>query len=133
MTGLPGDMTETPFHGGRIGSGWRRSGEARRNAPRREKLGRSKAAQRGFLWTPAGPISIALNFWALGVLAMAPAHTFLWKCLPALPLLRQRAGSHCVNRADRVVCHFVHDPLDNVGAAAALGAATEVVIDLTHP
>ena len=63
---------------------------------------------------------------------MAPVHSFLWKCLPALPLLRQRAGSHCVNRADRIVCHFVHDPLDDVSAAAALGAAAEVVIDLTH-
>jgi hypothetical protein len=64
---------------------------------------------------------------------MAPVHSSLWKCLPALPLLRQRAGSHCVNRADRVVCHYVHDPLDRVSAAAALGAAAEVVIDLTHP
>ena len=64
---------------------------------------------------------------------MAPAHTFLWKCLPALPLLRQRAGSHCVNGADRAVRHFVHDPLDDVSAAAALGAAAEAVIDLAHP
>jgi hypothetical protein len=24
MTGPPGDMTETPYRGGRIGSGWRR-------------------------------------------------------------------------------------------------------------
>jgi hypothetical protein len=53
--------------------------------------------------------------------------------LPALPLLRQRAGSHCLNRADRAVRHFVHDPLDDVSAAAALGAAAEVLIDLTHP
>jgi len=52
---------------------------------------------------------------------------------PALSLLRQRAGSHCTNRADRAVRHFVHDPLDDVSAAAALGAAAEVVIDLTHP
>ena len=85
------------------------------------------------LWTLAGPISIALNFRVIGVLAIAPVHYFLWKCLPALSLLRQRAGSHCVNMSDRAVRHFVHDPLDNVSAAAALGAAAEVVIDLTHP
>jgi hypothetical protein len=52
MTGPPGDMTETPYQGERIGSGWRRSGEARRNAPRREELGRSKAVQSGFCRHP---------------------------------------------------------------------------------
>ena len=29
--------------------------------------------------------------------------------------------------------YFIHDPLDSVSAPAALGAAAEVVIDLTHP
>ena len=29
MTGPPGDMTETPYRGGRVGSGWRRSGARR--------------------------------------------------------------------------------------------------------
>jgi hypothetical protein len=29
MTGPPGDMTETPYRGGRIGRGWRRSGARR--------------------------------------------------------------------------------------------------------
>jgi hypothetical protein len=52
MTGPPGDMTETPYRGGRTGSGWRQSGEARRNASRREELGRSKAAQSGFCGHP---------------------------------------------------------------------------------
>src|ERR1700746_653200 len=31
MTSPPGDMTETPYRGGRIGSGWRRSAKARRS------------------------------------------------------------------------------------------------------
>jgi hypothetical protein len=35
--------------------------------------------------------------------------------------------------SDRAVRHFVHDSLDDVSAATALGAAAEVVIDLTHP
>src|ERR1700675_2347296 len=102
--------------------------EARRNAPRREELGRSKAAQSGFCGHPPD----ALNFRVIAVLAIAPVHSFLWKCLPALSLLRQRAGSHCVNRADRAVRHFVHDSLDDVSAAPALGAASMGVIDLTH-
>jgi hypothetical protein len=35
--------------------------------------------------------------------------------------------------ANRAVRHFVHDPLDDASAAAALHAAAEVIIDLTHP
>jgi hypothetical protein len=31
------------------------------------------------------------------------------------------------------VGYIVHNPFDSVSAAAALGAAPEVVIDLTHP
>jgi hypothetical protein len=129
MTGPPGDVTETPYRGGWLAAVGR---EARRNAPQREELGRSKAAQSGFCGHPAGLITIALDFRVIGVLAIAQVHSSLWKVLPALPLLRQRAGSHCVNRADCAIRHFVHDPLDNVRAAAALGAAAEVVIDLTH-
>jgi hypothetical protein len=33
----------------------------------------------------------------------------------------------------RVRSYFFHDPLDGVGAPAALGAAAEVAIDLAHP
>ena len=131
MTGAPGEMTETPYRGGCIGSGWRQSG-ARRAAIRREELGRSKRRKTDF-WAAAGPIVSALDFRVIGVLAVAPVHSFLRKCLGALLLLRQRAGAHCVNRADRAVRHFVHDPLDDVSAATALSPTAEVVIDLTHP
>ena len=37
------------------------------------------------------------------------------------------------NTADGAVWYFFHNPLDGVGAPAALGAAAEVGIDLAHP
>ena len=36
-------------------------------------------------------------------------------------------------RSDRAVCYLFHDPLDGVGAPAALHAAAEAVIDLARP
>ena len=36
-------------------------------------------------------------------------------------------------RADRAVWYFRHDPLDRVGAPAALGSHAEGAIDLAHP
>jgi hypothetical protein len=38
-----------------------------------------------------------------------------------------------MNRAGCAGRRIIHDPLDGVSAAAALGTAAEVVIDLTHP
>ena len=132
MTGPPGDMTETPYRGGRIGRGWRRSGARRAAMHHGAKNSGVQNRRKADFVDTGGPISIALISGHRS-LAIAPVHSFLWKCLPALSLLRQRAGSHCVNMSDRAVRHFVHDSLDDVSAATALGAAAEVVIDLTHP
>ena len=63
----------------------------------------------------------------------SPMHSFLWKRLSRTLVVSATCGLALRQRADRAVCHFPHDPLDGVSAAAALGAAAEVVIDLTHP
>jgi hypothetical protein len=42
-------------------------------------------------------------------------------------------ASASVTRADRAVRYFVYDPLDGVGAPAALGPEAEAAIDLAHP
>jgi hypothetical protein len=52
MTDPPGDMTETPNRGGRIGSGWRRPVARRAAMNHREELARSKATQSGFCGHP---------------------------------------------------------------------------------
>ena len=132
MTAPPGDMTETPYRGGRIGSSWRRS-VARRAAMNRgaKNSGVQKRRKADFVDT-RHTYQYRTKFPGNRSSCDSPG-ALLWKCLPALTLLRQRAGSHCVNGADRAVRQFVHDPLDDVSAAAALGAAAEVVIDLTHP
>src|SRR4029077_19405605 len=53
MTGAPGDMTETPYRGGRIGSGWRRSGASRAAMHRGAKNSRvQKPRKADFVDTP---------------------------------------------------------------------------------
>jgi hypothetical protein len=131
MTSPPGDMTETPYRGGRIGSGWRRSGEARRIHHGARISGVQTRRKADFVDTRR-TCQYRTKFLGTRSSCDGPGALFLWKCLPA-PVASATCRLALLNRADRVVCHFVDDPLDDVSAAAALGAAAEVVIDLTHP
>ena len=112
------------------GGGWARGAVQGTTARRTRAL---KSYAKRILLDTYRIIGIAPIFRVIGVLATAPVHSCLGKCLSELSLLRQRGGSHCGNRAGRAVRHFPHDPLDGMSAAAALGAAAEAVIDLTHP
>jgi len=103
--------------------------KARRNKRRREEFGRASATQSDFVdtrWNAELPSKLGS---CDGPDALFPIGMFLSE----LSLLRQRAALHCGTRADRAFRHFPHDPPDSVSAAAAPGAAAEVVIDLTHP
>ena len=51
--------------------------------------------------------------------------------LPVLPRGIRRSLP-LVHRAGCMARFFIHDPLDGMGAAAALGAAAEAGIDLAH-
>ena len=133
MTGPPGDMTETPYRGDASGvaGGGRARGAPQCTTARRTRAFKSDAKR--ILLGTRRIYQYRTEFPGNRSSCDAPVHPFLWKYLSELSLLRHRAGSHFGNRADRAVRHFPHDPLDGVSAAAALGTAAEVVIDLTHP
>jgi hypothetical protein len=127
MTGPPGDMTETPYRGW---THWLAAArrEARGNAPRREELGVQKRCKADFEDTRQ-----IYEYRTKFPVALASVHSFLRKCFLELYCFGNGQARIRSNRADRAGRHFLHDPLDGVSAAAALGAASEAVIDLPHP
>jgi hypothetical protein len=122
MTGPPGDMTETPYRG------WTHWLAAARREAMHHGAKNQKRCKAGF-----GDTRRIYEYRTKFPVALASVHSFLWKCFLELYCFGNGQARIRSNRADRAGWHFLHDPLDGVSAAAALGAASEAVIDLPHP